>query len=430
MVGPGGRAMPKTLAAGSNGHAVAAIRAMRSMSVKRFKITGYRASEGIVHLSVSACSADEARERARADGYDVLEVKRRTFTFFASRFVNRFDTALFAQELLSLMEAGMGLVEALALLVRRARSAQARAVLSSVVRAVDEGRAFSHALEAAGGAIPVLFIASMRSSERTGDLVEGLRRYLNYHRQVSALRAKVVSASVYPVLLLVVGGAVVLFLLMYVIPKFSVVYAGMDRVQLPLMSRWLMQWGQLASEHAGGLLAGLVAVMLLGWRALHAPPVRAAAERALWRLPRVGEYLRIYQLTRFTRTVAMLLKGGVPLVAALDMTAPLLQAQALRSGLEFAARELREGQGLAETFRIHGLANDIGARLLEVGERSGDLPSSMERIAAFYDDELARGVDWFTRLFEPLLMILMGGVIGGIVILMYLPVFQLASSIR
>jgi general secretion pathway protein F len=400
------------------------------MGVMRFKITAYRASEGIVHLSVSASTADEARQRTCANGYDVLDVRRLTADLFGSRIVKRFDTALFAQELLSLMEAGMGLVEALALLVRRARSAESQAVLASVVRAVDEGRAFSSALEVTGGAIPVLFIASMRSSERTGDLVEGLRRYLSYHRQVSALRATVVSASVYPILLLVVGGAVVLFLLMYVVPKFSVIYAGMDGVQLPLMSRWLMQWGQLASEHAGSLLVGLVAVMLLGWRAMRAPPVRAVAERALWRLPRLGEYLRLYQLTRFTRTVAMLLKGGVPLVAALDMTAPLLQAPALRLALGIAARTLREGQGLAETFRVHGLATDVGARLLVVGERSGDLASNLERIAAFYDDELARGVEWFTRLFEPLLMLLMGGVIGGIVILMYLPVFQLASSIR
>ena len=276
----------------------------------------------------------------------------------------------------------------------------------------------------------MLFVASVRASERTGNLVEGLRRYLGYHQQVSALRNKVVSASIYPMLLLLVGGMVVLFLMVYVVPRFSSIYAGMGAQDLPLLSRWLMLWGRVASEHSGALVTGALVLTGMGLLALRLPASRAALERWLWRLPRVGEQLQIYQLARFTRTVGMLLKGGIPLVTALEMTEALLRQPALRSGLQAAGRALREGQGLAETFRAHGLTTEVGARLLVVGEKSGDLGATMDRIAAFYDEEIARQVEWFTRLFEPVLMVAMGLVIGGIVILMYLPIFQLASSIQ
>jgi general secretion pathway protein F len=153
-------------------------------------------------------------------------------------------------------------------------------------------------------------------------------------------------------------------------------------------------------------------------------------ERKLWQLPAVGEQIRVYQLARFTRTIAMLLKGGIPLVTALDMTDDLLRQPAFKAGLDQAKRAIREGRGVSDTFGTYGLATEVGTRLLVVGERSGELGDVMQRIADFYDEEIARMVEWFSRLFEPVLMILIGGLIGGIVILMYMPIFELASSIQ
>lgn len=324
----------------------------------------------------------------------------------------------------------MGLVESLSLLSRRARQPDARVVLSRVVFLVGEGQTFSRALESAEDKFPILFVASVRASERTGDLVEGLKRYPTYNRQVNALRGKVISASIYPALLLMVGGLVVLFLMIYVVPRFSSVYAGMGEDKLPLLSKWLMLWGQMASKHALMLASAAFGLVLSIVAVLRLPVCRTAVERWLWRLPRVGEQIQIYQLARFTRTVAMLLKGGIPLVSALGMTEALLRQPVLKAGLKAAGKSLREGRGLAETFREHGLASEVGARLLVVGEKGGKLGETMDRIAAFYDEETARHVEWFTRLFEPVLMVVMGLLIGGIVILMYLPIFQLASSIQ
>lgn len=397
----------------------------------RFNLRAYREAEGVVALSLDAEDLLSAQRQAEDRGYTVLSSRsgngRLNMGFAGGR---RFSVLLFGQELLALLDAGMGLIESLDILQRKAKQPESRRILEAVKSAVGEGRAFSQALEAVPSAFPVLFVATVRTSERTGDLAEALRRYLDYQQRLNAMRDKVVAASVYPVLLILIGVLVVAFLFMYVVPRFSRIYEDVGQGHLPLASRWLMHWGQLMGDHAwtlsGLALAALVGLVFL----LRRPATRAAVERWLWRLPALGEHLRVYQLARFTRTVAMLLKGGIPLVTALDMTGDLLRQPALKTGLEAARRAIREGRPVSDTFAAQGLATEVGGRLLVVGERSGELGEVMERIAALYDAETARTVDWFSRLFEPVLMIAIGLVIGGIVVLMYLPIFELAGSIQ
>lgn len=396
----------------------------------QFDLKVYRAEGGVSLLRSSAHDAQSARDQAERQGYAVLSARAVRNGLFGGGGRVRFDVPLFGQELLALMEAGMGLVEALSLLAERVRQAEVKQVLSHVLSLVAQGQPFSCALEGNPDIFPVLFVASVRASEKTGNLVEGVKRYLTYHGQVNALRAKVISASIYPVLLLAVGGLVVLFLMVYVVPRFSQVYAGLGEERLPFLSLLLMRWGQLASEFAMPLVIVAAGMVAVGVYLVRMAFVRAWLERWLWRIPGVGAQLQIYQLARFTRTVAMLLKGGIPLLSALDMTDALLRQPVLKAGLMAARQALREGYSLAETFREQGLATEVGVRLLVVGERGGELGETMERIAAFYDDETARYVEWFTKLFEPVLMVFMGLLIGGIVILMYLPIFQLASSIQ
>lgn len=396
----------------------------------QFHLKVYRRQDGIGSLQCSAPDATMAKAQAEQRGYSVLSLTAVRNGLGGALRNTHFDVPLFGQELLALLEAGMELVESLGLLAHRAREASARDVLERVVALVGEGKPFSLALQDCSGAFPVLFVATVRASEQTGNLVEGIRRYLTYHRQVNALRDKVISASIYPALLLLVGALVVLFLMVYVVPRFSRVYAGLGEERLPLMSLWLMRWGQLITEQAVPLTVGVFVLVALGAFLVRLTAFSAWVQRALWRMPRLGTQLQIYQLARFNRTVAMLLKGGIPLVFALDMTMALLSQPALKAGLAGATKALREGRAVAATFRAHGLATEVGARLLEVGEAGGALGETMDRIASFYEDETARQVEWFSRLFEPALMVFMGLLIGGIVILMYLPIFQLASSIQ
>jgi general secretion pathway protein F len=157
--------------------------------------------------------------------------------------------------------------------------------------------------------------------------------------------------------------------------------------------------------------------------------VRRTFMDQVWKIPALGETLRIYQLARFYRTLGMLLRGGIPLVTAMQMVASLLQP-ALRNSLQAAERDVREGKAISSAMEQHGMTTSIAIRMLRVGERTGQMGEMMERIGGFYDEEIARAVDWFTRLLEPLLMIVIGMVIGIVVVLMYMPIFELAGNIQ
>jgi general secretion pathway protein F len=212
------------------------------------------------------------------------------------------------------------------------------------------------------------------------------------------------------------------------VPRFAGIYEEIGG-DLPLASKLLMKWGQLLDAH--GLAVSIAFVVLLGAivQIAMTPATRAAAGRALARIPAVGRQLQLYQLARLYRTVGMLLRGGLPVVTAFEMTRGLLAA-ASQPRLAAATRSVREGRSLTDSLAAQGLTTPVAERMLRVGERSGNMGEMMERIAAFYDEELSRFVDVATRLIEPAMMAVIGLVIGGVVVLMYFPIFELAGSIR
>lgn len=392
------------------------------------EIKAYKAPQGIVRLQYDAVNLAEAAQRAEAEGYQVISSRAQSIVpSFARHF--RFPLALFSQELLSLLEAGLPLLEAIETLAHKAQHAQAKAVYEKLIRLLREGRPLSQAMQEFSVVFPALYIATIRASEKTGDLQQALTRYLVYQEQLDRVRKKVISAAIYPALLMIVGSLVILFLMVYVVPRFSKVYEDLGN-DLPLLSRVLMGWGQFFEAYSGAIL--LVAVCLLAGTvyALTRHAVRDFLQQKLWQIPTVGEHLRRYQLARLYRTLGMLLNGGIPLVTALDMVAGLLSQPSMRANLQHARQRISEGRVISESMQDCKLTTEVAYRMLRVGERSGNLGEMMDRIAKFYDEEIAHWMEWFTRLFEPLLMIFIGLIIGGIVLLMYLPVFELAGSIQ
>jgi len=391
----------------------------------RYELRAITQDGRLESVDCQALDAQSARAHAESRGYTVLEVRARRSLVARS---SRFPVQLFSQELLVLLAAGLTLVEALETLAQKEKRAEWRAVLTGVLALLRQGHPLSAALEQAPAAFPPLYVATVRAAERTSDLVPALSRYVTYQTQLEAIRRRVANASIYPALLIGVGGLVTLFLMLYVVPRFGKIYAERS-TDLPLFSQLLIAWGQLVQGHAVlvvGVVAAAVAAVVL---ALRQASVRAALGDALWRIPALGERLKVYQLARFYRTTGMLLKGGTPLVGALGMAAELLHP-VLRARLNAASRAISEGHPVSESLDANGLATPVALRMLTVGDRSGAMGDMMERIAGFHDEELSRWVDWFTRLFEPILMALIGLVIGAIVILMYMPIFELAGNLQ
>ena len=393
----------------------------------RYQVKALRPGTGVTMQIMEAIDEAEATTRLQREGAQVLSIVAVRHGWMAARRA-RFPLMLFTQELIALLDAGLTLTESLETLAEKESRPESRQLIERLLVAMREGRPFSAALAAQAESFPPLYAATVRAAESTGDLSPALSRYVGYQNQIDTVKKKVLSASIYPMLLIGVGTLVIGFLLGYVVPRFASVYADAGR-DLPWMSRALLSWGEAVQAHGMLIVLGAI-VFIAGFTVALAQPVtRATLTRLAWRTPGIGEHLRTFELARFYRSIGMLLSGGIPIVSALDMVSGLLSAH-LRSGAGITIEAMRRGETISAAFARGELTTPVAARLLRVGEKSGRMGEMMDRIAIFHDEEMARWVDWFTRLFEPLLMIFIGLTIGLIVVLLYMPIFELAGSIQ
>ena len=393
----------------------------------QFQVRALSATAQIVESTVEPGSREEALARVARQGMRGLSARPlRSLTRRSTSAA--LPIALFSQELATLLGAGLPLVDAVQGLADKEENSAARKVYLELARALYEGKAFSQAVAEHPSIFPELYVALMRSAERTGDLPVALRRFVTYRNQTDEVRKKLVSASIYPVVLLVAGTAVLLFLVGYVVPKFSQVYEDM-RGDLPWLSQMLLAWGRLISEHQLELLAALAALGALGAAAWRQGRLREHMGRLVEALPGVSKRIFVYRLSRLYRSLGILLRGGIPILPAIGMVRGLVPA-ALRQRIDSAAARIREGVSLSQAFESNSLVTPIALRMLRAGEKSGNLGEMMEQTADFHDEEIARWIDWFVRLIEPVMMTIIGGVIGVIVVLMYIPIFELAGSIQ
>jgi len=393
-----------------------------------------RTSAGAVrNMQVSAADAAAARARALQDGLQVLgctprgkngEPAARAF----SRRRDGLDVATFSHELASLLAAGLSVVESLRTLAANETVGTRRTLVLDVVNGVSEGLPLSTALERQSGRFPPLLIATVSASEQTGDLPTALLRYAGHQQSIRALRDKVFGAAIYPMLLLAVGCLVVLLLLGVVVPKFATLIESTRR-ELPWTSQLLMSWGRLVAEHAAAVGAGVLAALAALF--LAARHVMRTGARARWieAVPLIGPTIRQFRHAQMYRTTGMLVKGGIAAPRALQLGANLL-GEDDRTRLARAVTLIHQGRSISSALQEARLADPVATSMLAVAERTGALAEILERIAGFHESRLQRSVELTSRLFEPLLMIVIGLVIGAIVVLMYLPIFDLASSLQ
>ena len=394
----------------------------------RFEVLAIDARQQVVCLDLQAANPALAAEEVRKQGLALISLQSRGLRLPLARPGKRFPVTLFSIELMSLLEAGLNLVEALQTLAEREGRGERAEVLSSMLAAIHRGEPFSQAVAGQPQHFSPLYVATIRASERTGNVREALGRYIAYQQELERVRKKIVSASIYPAILMVVGALVIGFLMFYVVPRFARVYEDMAGT-LPFFSRLLLGFGNFVSANALVLgITGLAVAGAAAW-ALSQAQLRAWLHTQLWRIPAVGSRMKVYQLARLYRTAGMLLNAGIPAVKALDMVHGLLAAH-LRPGLAQAKALIEQGQPMSAALAAAGLATPVAARMMGVGERSGDMGRMFTQIARFHDDEVARFIDWFTRAFEPLLMAVLGVSVGAVVVLMYMPIFELAGSIK
>jgi general secretion pathway protein F len=397
----------------------------------RFEIKGYRHQDGVIALSLEAADYNEARSIAGDRGMDILSIRQQWhLSPQRQRKDPAFDLLLFSQELRSLLDAGLSLIEALGALSRKESASHKGSLVNALIRQLREGRSFSAALREFPAAFPPLYVALAAASEQTGNLGSGLGRFIDYRRQADVARKRVVSAAIYPTFLVGAGSLVIVFLMTYVVPRFGRIYEDFGK-DLPFMSRLLMQWGRLIDAYGPYLLvAGLAVLSSLVYLFRRTAARQAVLQRllALKALRGLRERIQTYALSRFFRTLGLLQQEGIPIVTALGLARELLGEDG-RLALDRVVLDIRAGVSLSSSMEAQGLAPPVANELLRVGEKTGDIGEKMTRIADFYDEEIAQWTEWFVRLFEPLLMLTIGLFIAFIVVLLYMPIFELAGGL-
>lgn len=374
---------------------------------------------------LQAVAVDEARRRLQDEGLRVLSLRPTRRLRLPAR-KPRFALGIFIQELGVLLDAGLVLVEAMEALRDKA-SGTARQVVTQMLQAMYQGMPFSGAMARQPEVFPPLLVATAASSEHSGQLALALRRYRLYESKLDIIRARVRGAMMYPAVVVSVGVLILLFMLFFVVPRFAAVFDSV--ANLPAGARFMVWWGAQVEAHGLEIATGMaaaVAALVMAWRTT---AVRGALSSLLWRIPALRAQRVLFVLARFYRTIGMLLSGGMNLVEAIQLAGGMLPAD-YQPDVARALTAVRAGQPLAATFTAHRLATPVAERLLRVGEQSGEIAAMCERIALFHDEALERAIEVFSKVFGPVLMLVVGGLIGLVVFLLYMPIFELAGAIQ
>lgn len=375
-----------------------------------------------------AATTAEVRQALEAKGYLILDIQKKSAGLTGGR-ANQKDFLIFNQEFMTLIKAGLPILQALEILHRRMEKPVFKTALAGIIEAVKGGAALSDAMAAYPLVFPPLFTSTVRAGEQSGALVDVLKRFIEYQKRMLAVRRKLVTALAYPVFLVIALVGVLALFFLYIIPNFTQMYSE-QAGKLPMLTQLLITFTSVVSKGAPVIALALAGagIGIYLWKKTAAG--RQTLDALQLRIPLVRTVLIQYLLAQLTRTLATVLRGGIPLVQALDTTAGVIGNRVIARRLTGTRELVTEGVSLADAFERTKLAPDMTVRMIEVGESSGDLPTMLEDVADFYEQEVENRMTVLTTMIEPVLMLTMGLVIAFIVVALYLPIFEMGARLK
>lgn len=380
----------------------------------------------------SYVSNDESSLRRELEAADYLVLNLRQKNPLVEQVVGLFrvkarvssrEFLFFNQELSALLKAGLPVLQSLDILLERRENPAFRRALKDIRERVKAGEALSEAFEAQGDLFPRLYSASLASGERSGELPSVLNRYVEYSKNILAVRKKVVSALVYPVILVTLAVGLVGLMVFYIIPKFSEFLSDFG-ADLPLITVVIFEAATFCVEH-WKILVGISTVLIVGFVAWKRTEVgRVVLDRVQLKLPVIGGIAHDYAQNRFTRTLATLQAGGIPLVPSIEIAARAVGNALFEKELFRVAGRVREGQALWETLEETGLISDIGIEMIKVGESTGALVDMLNEVSGFVDQEIDHKLQRMVALIEPLMLVFLALVVAAMLMAVYLPLIQ------
>jgi type IV pilus assembly protein PilC len=378
-------------------------------------------------------SEAEVRERFVQQGLLVYSVKPQgVFTggklTLSRGKIRQSSFVIFNQQFLTLIKAGLPILTALELLIKRQKDASLRSLLENVRDRVKSGELLSDAF-AAQGPIPKIYTTTLMAGEKSGNMEEVLSRYIAFQRLTMTFRKKLLVSLVYPALLVTMVTIMVLFLITYVVPEFAKLFENLG-AKLPAMTVAMLAIGLNAQKYLPFLVIGLIAVLFFLWRWKATDRGAEQIDGMLMRMPLLGDIRLKYQVANFSRMLSTLLQGGMPLVPSMETAGASVSSRKLLNGVLSASTRVREGQGLASSLEEQKIFPELAVEMLEVGESTGALPAMLTSVAEFYEEDVQTALGAAMALIEPVLLIFMAVFVGGVLISLYLPIFTLGAGIH
>lgn len=378
-------------------------------------------------------SEAEVRDRYSQQGFLVYSVKPRGM--FAGgevslggrrRKVKNADFIIFNQQFLTLIHAGLPILNSLELLIKRQRSQSLRGLLENVRDRVKSGELLSDAF-AAQGAFPKLYTTTLLAGEKSGNMEEVLARYISFQKLAMSFRKKLAVSLVYPSLLVIVVVVMLSFLVTYVVPQFAQLFSSLN-AELPPLTVFMLSVGTFTRQYVVFVFGGIAAIVFLIWRWRHTDQGASQIDRAILALPMIGQIVLKQQVATFSRTLSTLLLGGLPLVPAMETAGASMTSRKIVNGIADATSSVREGRGLSKSLEDEKIFPDLAIEMIEVGESTGALPAMLTSVAEFYEEDVQTALGAAMALIEPLILIVMAVFVGGVLIALYLPIFSLGAG--
>jgi len=338
------------------------------------------------------------------------------------------DLTVFTRQIATMINAGLPLVQSLEGLASQQPNKQFKRILTKIREDVEGGSTFAASIKRHPAVFTSLYMSMVEAGEAGGFLDTVLNRLAGYIEKSMTLRRKVKGAMIYPATVITVAVAVVIFLLIFVIPTFKALFEGFGAA-LPLPTRIVLELSRLVRTHVVTVLGAFVGTVF-GLRFYYRTEKgKKVIDSLLLRLPIIGQLIRKVSVAKFTRTLGTLLSSGVPILDGLNITARVAGNKVVEEAILKTRSSIAEGKTIADPLGASGIFPPMVVQMISVGEQTGALDSMLAKIADFYDAEVDQAVANLTTLLEPLMIVFLGVVVGGVIIAMYLPIFKLVSVV-
>ena len=391
----------------------------------------------VVRETRAAANETVLRAELERQGLRIFAIERRLGLAMPTELLARFrrkrkipykTLMVFNQELAALLKAGLPLLQALNLMLERLREPNFREILTQVRDRVRGGEELSDAFASFGPVFPPLYAATLKAGERTGELEQVLRRFIRYLKLVIEARKRVVSALVYPSVLVGLSIAMLFVMAIFVMPRFTVFYDSMD-MELPLLTRITLGVSVFLRDNILYILAGIIATVVAVRRWARTPTGAVRLDHWRLRIPLLGPVLHLFSLAEYCRSLSTLLAGGMPLVPSMEISGRAVSNLYVRGKISPTVQQVREGKALHEAPDGTGIVTDLAIDMVKVGEATGSLDVMLTNIADFFDEEVELRMQRILSLVEPLMLVIMGCLVAALLISVYMPMFNAMGGI-